>query len=245
MNADTTRLPVIRIDALVKSYGGLRPLRLRQFALDAGERVGLAGFDQTMAEVFVNLTTGATLPEEGEIAIFGRATSAIADSTEWFATVDRFGIVSERIVLLDQLTAAQNIAMSLTLDIDPVPDAIRASVDALGKEVGLTSEALEAPVGTATTGVRQRVRLARAVAANPSVLLIEHPRAGLQEGEVSAFASDLARLAEARGLAVVVLAADPEHARPFATRVLVLNGGTGELTDPKKAGLLSRLIGRS
>ena len=63
------------------------------------------------------------------MAVFGRATSSIADSAEWFATVDRFGIVSERIVLLDQLTAAQNIAMSLTLDIDPVPGAIRGSVD--------------------------------------------------------------------------------------------------------------------
>ena len=72
--------PVIRMESLVKSYGGLRPLRLRHFALNAGERVGLAGFDQTMAEVFVNLTTGATLPEQGEVAVFGRATSSIADS---------------------------------------------------------------------------------------------------------------------------------------------------------------------
>jgi ABC-type transporter Mla maintaining outer membrane lipid asymmetry ATPase subunit MlaF len=231
--------PVIRMESLVKSYGGLRPLRLRHFTLNAGERVGLAGFDQTMAEVFVNLTTGATLPEQGEVAVFGRATSSIADSAEWFATVDRFGIVSERIVLLDQLTAAQNIAMSLTLDIDPVPQAIRGSVDALGLEVGLTGEALGAPVGSATTGVRQRVRLARAIAASPSVLLIEHPRAGLGDDEVAAFAADLARLAGVRGLAVVVLAADADHARPFAPRVLMLNGGTGELTEAKGPGLLS------
>ncbi len=234
--------PVIRMESLVKSYGGLRPLRLRHFTLNAGERIGLGGFDQTMAEVFVNLTTGATLPEQGEVAVFGRATSSIADSAEWFAAVDRFGIVSERIVLLDQLTAAQNIAMSLTLDIDPVPEAIRGSVDALGREVGLTGEALGAPVGAATTGVRQRVRLARAIAASPSVLLIEHPRAGLGDDEVAAFAADLARLAGARGLAIVVLAANADLARPFAPRVLMLNGGTGELTEAKGPGLLSRLL---
>jgi len=124
-----------------------------------------------------------------------------------------------------------------------LPEAIRGSVDALGREVGLTGEALGAPVGTATTGVRQRVRLARAIAANPSVLLIEHPRAGLSDDEVEAFAADLARLADVRGVAVVVLAADADHARPFAPRVLVLNGATGELAEPKKAGLLSRLMG--
>ena len=43
---------------------------------------------------------------------------------------------------------------------------------------------------------------------------------------MAAFAADLARLAGARGLAVVVLAADADHARPFAPRVLVLNGAT-------------------
>jgi ABC-type sulfate/molybdate transport systems ATPase subunit len=86
------------------------------------------------------------------------------------------------------------------------------------------------------------VRLARAIAANPSVLLIEHPRAGLGDDEVAAFAADLARLAGARGLAVVVLSSEADHARPFAPRVLALNRGTGELADPKKAGLLSRLL---
>jgi ABC-type transporter Mla maintaining outer membrane lipid asymmetry ATPase subunit MlaF len=237
-----SQVPVIRIESLVKSYGGLRPLRLRHLAIDAGDRVGLAGFDQTMAEVFVNLTTGATLPDQGDVAIFGRATSAIADSSEWLATVDRFGIVSERIVLLDQLTAAQNIAMSLTLDIDPLTEEIRESVAALGVEAGLTREALDSPVGNAPTGLRLRVRLARAIAAHPAVLLIEHPRAGLAEHEVPAFAADLARLSDARRLAVVVLAADPDHARPFAPRVLVLNGGTGELTEPKRPGLFSRLL---
>jgi ABC-type transporter Mla maintaining outer membrane lipid asymmetry ATPase subunit MlaF len=236
-------LPVLELSGVVKDYRALRPLRIAALSVQPGEHVALVGLDQVAAEVFTNLVTGAILPETGDIQVFGRPTSAIADSDDWLATVDRFGIVSERIVLLDQLTAAQNIAMSLTLDIDPVPEAICGSVDALGREVGLTGEALGAPVGTATSGVRQRVRLARAIAATPSVLLIEHPRAGLGDEEVAAFAADLARLADVRGLAVVVLAADADHARPFAPRVLVLNGATGELAEPKKAGLLSRLMG--
>ena len=74
-----------------------------------------------MAEVFVNLVDRRDAARSrASCTIFGRATSAIADSADWLATVDRFGIVSERVVLLDQFTAAQNIAMSLTLDIDPM-----------------------------------------------------------------------------------------------------------------------------
>ena len=81
-----------------------------------------SGFDQPSAEVFVNLATGATLPDAGDVSVFGRPTTAIDDSADWLATVDRFGIVSERAVLLDALTVIQNLAMPFTLEIEPPPD---------------------------------------------------------------------------------------------------------------------------
>ena len=68
--------PLVELINISKTYGGLRPLRMRGLALHAGQQVALAGFDQTTAEVFVNLLTGATLPEEGEVRVFGRVTSA-------------------------------------------------------------------------------------------------------------------------------------------------------------------------
>ena len=153
--------PVLEIDGLVKSYGGLRPLRLRRLVVASGERVALAGFDQTTAEVFVNLVTGATLAEEGAIRAFGRATSDVTESADWLASLDRFGIVSERVVLLDQCTAAQNIAMSLTLDIDPLAPEVEATVGALASEVGLGNPALSALMRGAPVATRHRVRLAR------------------------------------------------------------------------------------
>ena len=122
---------VLELSAISKTYGGLRPLRLRSLAVTPGSVVALAGFDQMTAEVFVNLVTGATLPEEGTVRVFGRATSEIADSADWLATVDRFGIVSERVVLLEQFTPLQNIAMSLTLDVEPLPDDVRQQVEGL------------------------------------------------------------------------------------------------------------------
>ena len=92
-------------DALVltnveKQYGGLRPLRVRNLRVPAGQLTMLIGFDRPAAEVFDNLITGASLPDTGEIESLGRRTSAIADSDEWLAFVERFGIASERIVLL-------------------------------------------------------------------------------------------------------------------------------------------------
>lgn len=233
---------VLAFDGVIKAYGGLRPLRVRELRLAAGEQIALAGFDQATAELFVNLVTGATLPDEGTVTIFGRATSAITDSTDWLATVEQFGIVSERAVLLDQITAAQNIAMSLTLDIDPIPRDVRVEVESLSADVGLPRDALDRPIHGTSVAVRHRIRIARAIAGQPKLLLVEHPLAGVETGDVVALGADLARVAGSRGLAVVVLAGPVEAARPFAPRVLSLNAATGDLTDAK-SGLLSRLFG--
>src|SRR5262249_9007740 len=103
-SGDRRRMMVLEIAGVSKSYGALRPLRLQQLAVASGESWAIVGLDQAAAELFVNLITGATLPDAGEVRIFGRPTAAIADSTDWLATVDRFGIVSDRAVLLDRLS---------------------------------------------------------------------------------------------------------------------------------------------
>src|SRR5471030_1638006 len=112
-----------------KDYRGLRPLRIAGLTIAADDQIALLGFDQVSAEVFINLATGATLPDAGEIRVFGRPTSAIADSADWLATVDRFGIVSERAVLLDQLTVVQNLAMPFTLAVEPPSDEVRVKAE--------------------------------------------------------------------------------------------------------------------
>jgi len=233
--------PILELSNVSKAYGGLRPLRVRALSVIPGSVVALAGFDQTTAEVFVNLVTGATLPEEGIVRVFGRPTSEIADSADWLATVDRFGIVSERVVLLDQFTPLQNIAMSLTLDVEPLPADVRERVEELARVAGLDDQAFDRPVGESGVALRHRVRLARALATSPAVLLIEHPVAGLEPPEIGPLAGDIARAAETGAVAVIVLAADASTATPFATQVLTLNGGTGELTESRRTGLLGKL----
>ncbi len=233
--------PILELSNISKAYGGLRPLRLRALSITPGTVVGLAGFDRTTAEVFVNLATGATLPEEGNVRVFGRATSEIADSADWLATVDRFGIVSDRVVLLEQFTPLQNIAMSLTLDVEPLPADVRRRAEDLALEAGLDRDGFDRPVGEGGVALRHRVRLARALATSPAVLLIEHPVAGLEAHEIAPLAGDISRAAATRGVAVIVLAAEASTATPFAARVLTLNGGTGELTEMKARGVFGRL----
>lgn len=220
---------VLEFAGASKAYGGLRPLRIAELRVAAGDRVALLGFDQPTAEVFVNLATGATLPDAGEVSIFGLPTRAIEDSADWLATVDRFGIVSERAVLLDALTVIQNLAMPFTLEIEPPPDAIRARAEALAREVGLDQAAWTRPVAELGPAGWLRVRFGRAIALDPAILLLEHASARLAPEQVAALGAQLRGVAAARGVALVALTADESFAKAVAERVFTLEPATGRL----------------
>jgi predicted ABC-type transport system involved in lysophospholipase L1 biosynthesis ATPase subunit len=226
---------VLEFACASKTYGGLRPLRIAELRVHAGESVALLGFDQPAAEVFVNLATGTTLPDSGDVSIFGLPTRAIEDSADWLNTVDRFGIVSERAVLLDALTVIQNLAIPFTLEIEPPPDAVRARAEALAREVGLPEATWIKPVAELDAAGLLRVRLGRAIALDPAILLLEHASAGLPAETIAGLAAQLRAVAAGRGIALLAVSADERFAKAVAERVLTLEPATGRLK-PQRRG---------
>lgn len=221
--------PLVELRGVTKDYRSLRPLRIQHLELPSRHSVALLGFDLAMAEVFVNLVTAAQLPDTGDIRVFGRLTRDIQEPSDWMAMLDQFGLVSERAVLVDDFTAAQNLAMPLSLEITDMAPPLRATVRRLADEVALTAEELDAPTGSLSPLSRLRLRLARALALGPRVLLAEHPNAAIPPEDAAAFAADYAHIVSARGIASVVLTADRTFAGAVADRVLTLHPATGEL----------------
>ena len=225
---------VLELAGISREYRALRPLRIAALRIDAGDRVAILGLDGPAAEVFVNLATGAALPDAGEVSLFGRATSAIADGADWLATVDRVGIVSERAVLLEELTVIQNLAMPFTLAIEPPPDEVRERAAAIAREVRLPGAAWEQPVSRLDPAGKVRVRLGRAVALDPAGLLLEHVTAAVDRGDVRQLGADIAAVAAGRNAALIALTADDTFARAAATRILTLQPSTGMLKERRR-----------
>ena len=217
------------VHSLVKKYQALRPLRIEALTIEPGEVVTIGGLDASAAEMLVGLVTGAVLPDSGEVRLFGRLTATVGDSEAWLAMLDGIGILTDRAVLIGQFSVAQNIAMSFTLAVDPIDGDVLPRVDALAKEVGLTPGALTGRVAEADAEVQSRVRLARALALRPSLLVAEHPSAGLPRASVARLASDLGRISRERGLAVLAITADEAFARALGGQSLVLEPATGTL----------------
>jgi ABC-type polar amino acid transport system ATPase subunit len=225
--------PVVEITNVTKDYRGLRPLRVASLVVRARERIAIAGFDRTTAEIFVNLINGAVVPDAGEVRIFGSPTTAIANGDEWLESLDRFGVVTERAVLLDGMSIAQNLALPFSLEIDPMPDDVLARVRDLAGEMGIDERQLDRPAVQAAIGIRMRIHLGRALAPGPRVLMLEHPTASLPPEEVPAFARTVRTAVEARGIALIALTEDTAFAEQVAERALKLQPGTGALASTR------------
>jgi ABC-type transporter Mla maintaining outer membrane lipid asymmetry ATPase subunit MlaF len=225
---------VLRIANVRKAYTGLRPLRINDLSIAAGERVALSGLDAGAAEVLVNLVMGASLPDEGEVLVLDRSTASIADGEAWLEWLDRFGIVSPRAVLLDAATLLQNLAMPITLDIEPVQPDVAARVVAMARDAGIEAQSLERPIAALDGATQIRAHLVRAIALDPSLLILEHPTVRLAPGDGKAFGEIVARVAGSRGLATLIISEDEAFSTAAATRRLALQGATGELKPPRK-----------
>jgi putative ABC transport system ATP-binding protein len=219
---------LVQLRSVVKDFRGLRPLRIDTLDVREGQRLALVGVDQMMAEVLVDLITAAIAPDTGDVVVFGQSTKDIADRDGWLTTLDQFGLLTERAVLLDQLTVEQNLALPFSLALDELSPEVRARVKGLAAEIGLEDKLIE-QTASLSPALRLRVRLGRALALNPRVLLAEHPNATLSEAEQPVFAADLARIVKARNAACLVLTANDRFARAAADDVFVLQLATGTL----------------
>ena len=220
---------LLEIKELSKDYRTLRPLRIRDLAARPGDVMSISGIDVLGAETFVHLVTGATLPDAGDVWLFGRNTREITDGDAWLKSLDGVGMITARGILVGGFSVLQNIALSLTLDVDPIDPRVKPQAATLAGDVGIDPSALEAAAGGVPADVQMRVHLARALALGPRLLLAEHPSATLPRATVSGFGADLGRVAKGRGLSLVAITADDVLAKAIGGTRLELVPATGEL----------------
>jgi ABC-type transporter Mla maintaining outer membrane lipid asymmetry ATPase subunit MlaF len=230
-----TPAPALELAGVTKRYAALRPLRIASLVVAPGERVAVSGIDAAAAELLVNLVTGASLPDEGDVRIFGRRTADIPDGDEWLSSLDRFGIVSERGVLLEGSTVMQNLALPFTLEIDPIPEPTVRQVTTLAGECGIAAEWLDQQAGEVPPAVRARIHLSRALALGPELLVLEHPTAAIPQPERAPFGAVVARVCEARRLTALAITFDTAFAAAAAHRTLTLQPATGQLVAARRS----------
>jgi ABC-2 type transport system ATP-binding protein len=189
-------VPVVETRNLVKRYGSTLALDGVDLAIEPGI-TGLLGANGAGKTTLLGLILGLHHPDEGEITVLGR------DPRRAGAEVRaRLGYAPEHHTLPPDVPAAAFVRHLAELHGLPRPEATTRASDALWL-VGLGEERFR-PLGTMSTGQRQRVKLAQAIAHDPGLVLLDEPTDGLDPVQRDEMLALIRRIATEFGIDIVV-----------------------------------------
>ncbi len=214
----TDTRPIVRIQGLRKTYGKNEVVRGLELALETGEIFTLLGPSGCGKTTTLRMLAGLERPDIGTIHI---GDDEVAGSRFVPPEERRLGMVFQSYAVWPHMTVLQNVSWPLSLQGESNPDP-RAR-EALGK-VHLDGLEERFP-HTLSGGQQQRVALARALAGRPRVLLLDEPLSNLDAGLREQMRSEIAAIARAEGLTVLLVTHDQEEALSISDRVGVMHEG--------------------
>jgi zinc transport system ATP-binding protein len=213
--------PVIRLRNGVVALGGRTVLRGVDLRVDPGDVVALLGANGSGKSTLVRALVGLVPLTAGEIELFGQPQARFR---EWH----RIGYVPQRITAASGVpaTVAEVVAsgrLSRMPWFRPTGPADRAAVERALHIVGLADRARDGVAGL-SGGQQQRVLIARALAGEPDVLILDEPTAGVDLPSQQAFA-DALRLLVGTGTTILLVAHELGALEPLVARAVVLRDG--------------------
>src|SRR5437763_3314971 len=210
---------MLRVENISRRFGGLRALDHAAFTVDEGQIVALVGPNGAGKTTLFSIITGFLAPTEGRV--FYQDADITGTPPHLLA---RRGIA--RTFQIAQpfagLTVRENIAVGSHLSRPARADALAAAED-VAKSVGL-SAMLDQPAASLTVAGRKRLELARALAIEPKLLLLDEVLAGLNPSEVRDMVPVIQSIAE-RGITVVLIEHVMQAVMSLAAHVFVLAEG--------------------
>jgi ABC-type lipoprotein export system ATPase subunit len=186
---------VLTARRLVREIAGRRILQGLDLDLRRGELCAVTGRSGSGKTTLLRLLAGMDRPDEGEIALLGQPLGGLDRAGLAALRRQHVGIVPQESGLVPFLGARENVELALL--VRGVRDGTAAARDAC-EAVGL-SHRLDGPVSRLSTGERARVAVARALSAQPALLLADEPTSRLDRDGAAAIAELLLRLAREQG----------------------------------------------
>jgi ABC-type branched-subunit amino acid transport system ATPase component len=225
---------LLRLEEVRRTFGGVRAVDGVRFEVGAGEVHGLIGPNGAGKTTLLNLVSGLIRPDGGAISLDGRRIDRLASHR-----IAALGITRtyQNIRLFPALTAADNVLVGEhLLRRDPLwkrmlflpsvgseERAARARALDLLARVGLSERAGERAANL-SYGEQRRVEIARALASEPRVLLLDEPTAGMNPAEVASIAALIRELARA-GHSVLLVEHNVKLVMDVCERITVLDFG--------------------
>jgi len=219
--AEPAAVPVIELQELSTRYGELLIHERIDLAVEAGQMLGLVGGSGSGKTTLLRVIVGLLAPSEGSVKLFGQPLFA-ASARQRHLLRRRFGMLFQHGALFSALPVYDNIAFPLRelrcLDEGMIRDLVLlklAMVELEARHGRLMPAELSG-------GMVKRVALARALALEPELLVLDEPTAGLDPDRSESFVRLIRSLQNELGFTVVMVTHDLATLTGLATRLAVL-----------------------
>jgi branched-chain amino acid transport system permease protein len=213
--------PLVACRGVTRYFGGVRALADLSLEIRPGEIVGLVGPNGSGKTTLVNLVCGAIRPTAGTIHIGGTPIAGLAPHRIAHAGVARTYQIPRPFA---SMTVRDNVATSIMFGRSPVPLRVaRSAAERYLETVGLGHFADAYPAAL-NLHQRQLLEMARAIAADPTILLLDEALAGLNPVEIDDAVAVIRRI-HGGGIAVVIVEHLLRVLYQLATRIVVLDRG--------------------
>ena len=213
----------LELNNVSKGFGGPPVLKDVNLAVEQGEFVAIVGFSGAGKTTLVSLIAGLIRPTSGKIILNG------AEIT--LPGPDR-GIVFQNYSLLPWLSVFENILLAVEAVNPGWPaDRRREHVEKYIAMVNLTPARDKRP-GELSGGMRQRVSVARALAMDPQILLLDEPLSALDALTRATLQDEISRIREETHKTVLLITNDPDEGIYLADRIIPLTAGPGATLGP-------------
>jgi ABC-type Fe3+/spermidine/putrescine transport system ATPase subunit len=222
---------VLRVTGLGQAFNGTRVLQNATFSLEAGERLAVLGPSGSGKTTLIRLIAGLEAPLQGEIQITGRPAS---HSGEVLIPPEHreVALVFQGLALFPHLRALDQIAFAAR-----GRGGLKQARNLLDR-IGLGHRA-DAPLDQLSGGERQRIALARALAQEPKLLLMDEPFASLDDEKRAEMRDLLRSLLETADTTLILVTHSREDALDLARRVVVLDCGRQVACAPMETALVA------
>jgi nitrate/nitrite transport system ATP-binding protein len=218
----------LEITGLSKSYGNGKQtssvLKDINLSIREGEFVAIVGFSGSGKTTLISLIAGLIAADCGEIRLKGKPVAGPGP--------DR-GVVFQNYSLMPWMTVRQNVALAVDQIFPDIPAAERkARTEKYIEMVGL-SHAVDRRPAELSGGMRQRVNVARALSANPEILLLDEPLSALDALTRANLQDEILRIWEQEKKTVILITNDVDEGLLMADRIIPLNPGPGATFGPE------------
>jgi len=213
--------PLIEVRGLVNRFGAQVVHDHLDMTVEQGEVFGIVGGSGSGKSVLLRSILGLQRPQAGEVRMLGRDLTQLTTAAlkEIKAT---YGVTFQQGALFSSLTVLQNVQLPMLEHLHLSPRALEELALLKVRLVGLTDEAARKFPAQLSGGMIKRAALARALALDPHLLMLDEPTAGLDPISAAAFDELLMDLRQQLGLTVIMITHDLDTIFRTCNRVGVI-----------------------